>query len=399
MAALAAALSRFASLDEGVVFGLCGPSSTGKTTALQAAQSVLGPSVALADWNLSDRALQELAAAHSDLPLVLDDLERFRTNGGTRAASLSKRLHTLTGGQATLYAATVQGSLPKLNWQAWALSSSPRNLREEFARDRQVPTLGDTVRWIDLVVAPPEQGGIWDRIGPDSTSRTAAQKSEELKDAARQFYGTAMQKWIRHLVGIHQTLPVATSALVDTFVAEVCPSASDVERRIARKIGVVFAAGHMAVAQSILPWKQVHCLRTCRRIFEQSQQTRQQAAADGRAAHVRFLSTLRDENAVPVLSAGERPQLDDDASFIGYRRITKGADYLYIRHSYLESIYGASLTQFLVELRHAGALHGGHGGKTGAQVRVDVNGTLTKVRVLRIDTKLVTELLHRAGVQ
>lgn len=398
MAALAAPLSRFAGLDEGVVFGLCGPSSTGKTTALAAAQSVLGPSAALPDWNLTDRALEELAASHCDLPLVLDDLERFRSNSGNRASSLSSRLHRFTGGQSTLYAEMVQPSLPTLEWQAWGLSSSPRSLREEFARDRQVPTLGDQVRWIDLFVAPPEHGGIWDLNQPDETAKSAAQRSEELKAATQRYYGTAMLKWIRHLVAVQETLAGDISTMVDFFIAEVCPSASDVERRIARKIGVVYAAGDMARSKGILPWKKSHCLGTCRRIFERAQQARQEAVADVRAAHARFLSALRDEDVIPVVGVGERPQFRDDASFVGYRKIAEETECLNIRQSYLEGIYGASFSPFLAELRQVGALLVGHGGKTGSQLRVHVDGSCTKKRVLRFDTQLLMEFLNRISL-
>ncbi|MBX9453297.1 MAG: DUF927 domain-containing protein [Mesorhizobium sp.] len=398
MAALAAPLSRFAGLDEGVVFGLCGPSSTGKTTALQAAQSVLGPSVALADWNLTDRALDELAAAHSDLPLVLDDLERFRASSGNRASSLSGRLHKFTGGQSTMYAATVQPSLPMLEWQGWALSSSPRSLRQEFALNRREPSLGDLVRWIDLVVEPAQQGGIWDLAEPNELAASAAARSEELKVATGKFYGTAMRKWIRHLVAVHETLPDEMSTLVEFFVAEVCPSASGVERRIARKIGVVYAAGVMARSKGILPWKKSHCLGTCRRIFERARQARQEAVADVRAAHARFLSTLRDGDVIPVVGVGERPQFRDDASFVGYRQIAEGTECLNIRQSYLEGIYGASFSPFLAELRQVGALLVGHGGKTGSQVRVHVDGSCTKKRVLRFDTQLLMEFLNRIGL-
>ena len=81
MVALAAPLRKFANLPEGAVFNLSGSSGVGKTTALKCAVSVNGNPDNLADYNATGLSLEELAAAHSDVLLPLDDTEKGKVSG------------------------------------------------------------------------------------------------------------------------------------------------------------------------------------------------------------------------------------------------------------------------------------------------------------------------------
>jgi hypothetical protein len=393
MAALAAPISRFAQLDEGVVFNFCGPSSTGKTTALHAALSVAGSPQRPLDWNLTDRALYEIATAHSDLPLVLDDLERFRHDSGTRAASLSKRLHTLTGGQSTHYAASVQSSLPKLEWQPWGFSSSPLALHEEFARNRAEPSPGDLGRWIDLVVSPARQGGVWDMVAIDETAPSSSLLSENLKSAAARYYGWPMRRWLPCLVAIRKDLPLVVTQLVERFVGHACPNASEVERRVARKIGVVFAAGLMAVGEEILPWTDQHVLAVCTAIYERSRYTRQQATFDPAQAHATLLAATRDEAIIPIVPENQGPRFPDGANITGFRQTRGGVDVIFILQSYLEGLYGPAFDALMAELGRRKGLLGGQGGKSTSQERIYMGNVRIKKRFLRLDSRRLQELI------
>lgn len=399
-AALAAPISGFAELDEGAVFNFHSKSSTGKTTALLAALSVAGKAKKLPDWNASGRALHERSAAHSDLPMVLDDLERFRADEGGRVRSLSNRLHTITGGRSSSLSTVVRDSLPELEWFAWVLSSGPLSLREEFERERLEPSLGDERRWIDIKVPPEESGGIWDRVTPGETPRQLAERSEAVKSACRSNYGIPMKRWLRHLTANYTTISGEVRAHVDQYVALACPRASGPERSIARKFGAVYAAGQIAVQIGLLPWTPAFVLDVCRDLRASNALTasrRDVAVSQARSA---LKAAVIDRQRVPVLGSGQPSFLSDD-SFDGFRQVRNGVEVLFLRWETIDRVCGAASEKILRDLRDAGALRGGQGGKKTLQVRLMLNGQESKLRFLAFDPHLFAAALspQAPGVQ
>ena len=65
MAALASPLLRFVDLPEDPAFNFAGPSSGGKTRAVMAGASAVGHPDAIRSWDLSERGVEEAAAAHT----------------------------------------------------------------------------------------------------------------------------------------------------------------------------------------------------------------------------------------------------------------------------------------------------------------------------------------------
>jgi putative DNA primase/helicase len=111
MHCLAAPLYRFSELSEGVIFNFVAETSRGKTTAIQAGASVYGRPARLSDWNKTPRAQCVAAAAHSDLALILDDVERLPP-GTKRLDLISTATHVLTAGKSTEYAEMVRDHCP-----------------------------------------------------------------------------------------------------------------------------------------------------------------------------------------------------------------------------------------------------------------------------------------------
>ncbi|MER9444912.1 DUF927 domain-containing protein [Mesorhizobium sp. M0340] len=392
MAALAAPIARFAALDEGAIFNFHGISSTGKTTALFAALSVAGAASDLLDWNATGRALHERSAAHSDLPMILDDLERFRSDHGGRARSLSNRLHTITGGHSSSTSTVVRDNLPELNWWAWVLSSGPRSIREEFARDRLEPTIGDERRWIDIEVPAAGNGGIWDRVAPRETLRQLSERSEALKLACRANYGRPMRQWLRHLTFNYATIPEIVRAHIDRFIALACPEGSGVDRSVARKIGTVYAAGQIAIQIGLLPWSQGFVAEVCTNLlsgYVRSSQRRERAAGQARSA-LKALSM--DRQRVPVIRSGS-PQFLAEDDCDGFRQVRNSVDALYLRRETIERVCGVVCEQIISELEAAGALNRGQGGKKSVQVRVSLGGEDLKMRFLTFNPALFEQAL------
>ncbi|MDX8540114.1 DUF927 domain-containing protein [Mesorhizobium abyssinicae] len=387
MAALAPPLARFGALDEGAIFNFHGISSTGKTTALFAALSVGGSAANLLDWNATDRGLHERCAAHSDLPMILDDLERFRSDKGSRARSLSNRLHTITGGRSSSTSTVVRDHLPELNWLAWGLSSGPRSLREEFAQDRMEPTIGDERRWIDICIPAAADGGVWDRIRPSQPLRQLSERSEALKVACRDYYGWPMRRWLRHLTSMNANLPGIVQGHINGFIALAGPEDAGADRSVMKKFGVVYAAGQMAVQTGLLPWPPSLVTEACRDLLSScalSSRRRDIALSQARSA---LRAASCDVARVPFVRSG-LPQFSEERNCDGFRQMRGGNEVLYLRRETIDRICGMASDRIMRELGTAGAVRRGQGGKQAVQMRVLMGGEETKMRFLAFSPEL-----------
>jgi len=385
LVALSAPVSRFAQLDEGVIFNLVGEGGSGKTSALFAAQSVVAAPSKMGDWNVSERALFERAAAYSDLPLILDDMERFRPGEGGRVTSLSRVIHILTSGNATSYASMVQENLPNLDWWCWSITSSPRSLRDEFAGKGKSPTKGDVVRWIDIPVPPSSEGGIWDRAPCSADSAKCARASETLKRVSERHRGAAIEPWLRHLVDNKADVETRIRASVERFVTLTCADASGQKRRIARKIGTVYAAGIEAIAAEVIAWADKAVLKTCQTIFQLAWSHAEQGHLAFVAAKSALHLAVSDTSELPVVIGSGEPVFSSEAEIRGYGVTKAGRDALYLRSEFLNAICGAQTASLLSDPAVAAAMRPGHGGKSTQQVSIRVNGVTKRMRMYAFD--------------
>jgi uncharacterized protein (DUF927 family) len=113
--------------DEGGTFYLFGESSTGKTLATLTGQSVIGPAsrTNLITHDITPRALEEAAAAHNDLMLVLEEIDRNSGTEAERRKHVRQAGHTLAAGVGRRRSAkaTQDSSLANLYWRFFSLWS------------------------------------------------------------------------------------------------------------------------------------------------------------------------------------------------------------------------------------------------------------------------------------
>lgn len=384
--ALSAPLPRFGGLGEGAIFNVCGTSSTGKSTVLRAAKSLVGPTTILTTWDATQRGLHELAAAHSDLPLILDDLETFRASNGRRSHELSRALQTLTSHTSGAIAAMARDRLPLLDWSCWGLSSSPMPLSAYLRAEGKEPSPGDRVRWIDIPVPGPASGGVWSDA---SNSRQPAARSEAVTSACRDHYGVAIKPWLRFLVK-RATLQENVLAYRDEFVAAAAPNASDTERRAALKFGVVYAGGRLAIEAGLLPWPANRPMAVCSRLFRLYLDTSLHETVALAAAASSLLAALSDDVRIPTVAAGS-PAFEHESAYDGIRSGTS----VFLKADAIDTRCGAHSQRLLEEVRQAGACLPGEGKKSTVQKRVTVNGVEIKKRMFPFDSGKLHAALRR----
>ncbi|TIL35965.1 DUF927 domain-containing protein [Mesorhizobium sp.] len=379
MQALAAPLLIFADLPEGAIFHFGGSGSTGKTTALMAGASVYGAAHPLPGWQAGERGLHERAAANSDLQLILDDTEKLPVTSRNRYQEIASIAHTLTSGESRDYAQSVQKTLPKLQWRCWAVSSGPNIMEREFAGASHNWSDGDRARWIDIPVPSKNEGGVWDRVPAKESFKARGKRSNDLFRRTNRAYGAIGRQWIRLVQEKRQDFAVNLPREIDRFVDRVCPTGGGVERRIAAKFGLVYAAGRLATRQGLLPWSGNLPLKICMRLYLRCMAINggMERALD--AAKAQLLTAIKDGDRFPI-ATDARPALPNN--FEGYRRLKSGGTELVITQAAFRSITGSSATGLLREFQADVVLESGHGKRSAKQVRVNIDGRTSKHRML-----------------
>lgn len=307
LTALAGPLLPFSSAREGFILNLAGTSSSGKSTANDAGASVWGDPKRIATWNATDRAIVEVAAANSCTCLVLDDAEKAAKNKEESLRRVHELTHTLTAERAREYADMVSDQLPLLTFSCIALSSSPRTIESQF-RSR---TDSDRVRFLELAIndgTPGNPYGIW-LLPNGEPDPLGGNLSEELTGTALRNFGHAGRAWIAYLEKHQRKMAAKVAKLVKKFIGTLGDGLSGPRRRVATKIGLLFAAGVIAHKAGVLPWKGSKILQVAQFTYGGVIAAGFGAQSDPKKLTLRLKAAMADASAFPILTAKSSKKL------------------------------------------------------------------------------------------
>lgn len=270
LVAFAAPLLAFSKLKEAFIFNIVGNGSSGKTSANLAAASVWGDPSNVASWNASPRGLIESAAANNDMCLVLDDVEQAHEDPKLRHPKVHNLTHDLVSGTGRIYSKIVSGTdqLPKLKFRTLVLSSSPYSIEEVLRANGNARTDGDRARLLEYLVPHGDVGGIW--LGADGRkveSDTAA-LSDRLVAACRSNYGVAGREFTHYLANNQEGMSALIEKYQEAFLGHLDPALGSVQRRIAEKVALLYAAGRIAMKADVATWKKAQLLSTSLTLFQ-----------------------------------------------------------------------------------------------------------------------------------
>lgn len=256
-AGLAPAVMAFAEAADSFIVHLWGRSSRGKTALGQLAASPWGcaadpndaPSMTfIRRWNLTANGLEGLAEAHSDLPLVLDEL------GSTTVGDIRPLVYQVSGGQGKGAMNSARELKEARAWRTIVISTGEESLHARMrdpdgdgARLRTVRG-GLTHRALDIEIADIAEGA---PIG----DRGAIVKA--LKVSCARLYGTAGPELVRYLVGRFGTAADARQHIkerVAAVLSDIAPTdlPSETERALSR-FALIAVAGELAAEAGIVP--------------------------------------------------------------------------------------------------------------------------------------------------
>jgi putative DNA primase/helicase len=228
-------------------FHLVGDSSGGKTTTLRAAASVWGPPGFVQRWRGTDNGIEALAAAHSDLCLMLDELAQLDPRTAGEAA------YMLGNGAGKVRSQrSGSGTRPRLTWRLLFLSSGEVGLSDHMAEAGKKPKAGQELRLVDLPADAGRGYGAFDHPGEFGDSGALAR---HLNDAAGKAHGALGRAWLEHLTGNTDTVQRELRQRIEAFEGRAVPDAASGQvQRVARRFALVAAAGELATAAGLTGW-------------------------------------------------------------------------------------------------------------------------------------------------
>lgn len=383
MLALAAPLCRRYPLSETAIFNLFGESSSGKTTAVKVAFSVIGAPSSPPSWNATHRALEELAFQHNDMLMLLDDMENMRGSQVDRFRMLRDAAHALTDGQSKhLSQSVADQNLHQLNWMVFALSTTPRSLQALAASAKAEITEGDLVRFLGLRLPRREEGGVFDRLDQLGVPLSEApQLIDKLETGIQEHHGVVFASWLEHLMEAEVQDEIQRAQ--EKFLAKRSKSGNPLLIRIAKKFAIIYAAGIVASRRNLLPWSQKDVGNTVRHVYALAIKNLEQQDDEWRNAIKILHRKARIKWVFPAIPNQGQCFHYDGKVPPGFRGKCGKKTCLFARRELLEELwnYSENIDAILKVLRSIGVILQGHGDSLMQQVRVsDRNGTKSKPR-------------------
>ena len=224
---------------------LVGDSSTGKTTALQAACSVWGGDSYRRSWRATANGLEGTAALFNDGLLALDEISECDPR------DVGEVVYMLGNGRGKARASRNGSARTVTRWRSSVISTGERSIATSMSEAGQRIKAGQAVRLLDIPIQ--RQHGAWDTLHGYASGPAF---SDAIKRAAREQHGTAGRAFLEKLTRDTQDL----AQRLEVIKAELMTSASGTvgdgqPARAAARLAVLALAGELATTYGITGWQ------------------------------------------------------------------------------------------------------------------------------------------------
>jgi hypothetical protein len=241
-------------VSETATFNLVCQSAGGKTIACGAAASASGNPLNRSKWDFTRRGLEEVLHSRNEVGVIFDDVEKHTGEHlPLRKALVMVTQYVSDGASKAISTVVAEKGLPRLTWSEFGLSSSPLPIDQIGREQKWTRSLGEKVRFCDLIVPPAAEGGIIDcpppGVGPAEFSAATV---DEIERGFLRHFGHLLPAWINLLLSEDYSSTLIERQ--DIFVRERAAGDSGWDVRHARKFGALYAVGYLAVDKGLLPW-------------------------------------------------------------------------------------------------------------------------------------------------
>jgi putative DNA primase/helicase len=250
-------------------FHFVGSSSTGKTTVLDVAGSVLGgggKAGFLQSWRATSNGLESVAEAHNDLTLILDEISQC---DGRESGEVA---YMLANGQGKSRSRAAGGLRRKSTWRLLFLSAGEISLTDHIAAVGRRAKGGQEVRLINIPADAGSGLGLFEKLHGFPSADAFARY---LQDSAKRVYGVAIRHFIEFVTTRRDRVQNDLQSFRKAFISMHVPEAASSEvSRAAGRFSIVAAAGELAIEAGILPWKEDTAVEMAGRLFAEWLSTR-----------------------------------------------------------------------------------------------------------------------------
>jgi putative DNA primase/helicase len=231
-------------------FHLVGPSSSGKTTLLAVAASVLGPPREIIKTMNATASAFEVQAAHAnDSSLLLDEL------GEAPPEQLGGVIYKLANGVGRGRADQTGNARERRTWRLLFMTTGETDLEAMMKAAGKRTYAGQSLRHANI---PADTGycGVFEQLhGLES----GAALSEHLRQETVACYGSPFREFLKKLVEERNGEPLKLGerlkAIIERFKAQAIPQGADGQViRVASRFGLIAAGGELATEYGITGW-------------------------------------------------------------------------------------------------------------------------------------------------
>jgi hypothetical protein len=232
-----------------------GKSQIGKTTMQLCAGSIYGPGELgrqVRGWRATANGLEGVAAERCDGLVPLDD-----TSQAEDPKDVVTIVYMMANQQGKARANRTGAAVPPLTWRVMVISSGEKTIAATLAEAKRKLPAGAEVRMLNIPADAGTGHGVWQTL---HDKPNGAALSDHLRDASKQYCGVAGPLFLERLVELRQRDPARLAAMLrasmEEFVKSVVPEDADGQvHSAAGRVGLIAAAGELAVRFGLLPWE------------------------------------------------------------------------------------------------------------------------------------------------
>ena len=222
---------------------LIGDSSTGKTTAIEAACSVWGGPNFKRSWRTTGNGLEGAAALFNDSLLALDEISECDPR------QVGEVVYMLGNGRGKQRAGRTGSARSVTRWRSSVLSTGERSIATTMTEGGHRVKAGQSVRLLD--VPAQRTYGAWDTLHKYETGTAF---SDALKIEAATHYGHAGRAFLEKLTRDHDdSFSDALDAIKGRAELQ-APGGEGQAKRAAGRFAVLALAGELATSYGITGW-------------------------------------------------------------------------------------------------------------------------------------------------
>ena len=349
---------------------LVGNSSTGKTTAIEAACSVWGGVNSRRSWRATANGMEGAAALFTDGLLALDEISECDPR------EIGAIVYALGNGRGKQRASRTGNARGVTRWRCFVLSSGERTIGTAMLDGGFKAKAGQSVRLLDI---PAERRfGAWDNL---HGLPNGAAFSDAIRRSAVTHHGHAGRAFLEKLTRDKRDF----CEYLEAFKTMPGLAADDGEGQIKRAAGrfaLMAMAGELAIEYGITPWPEGAAIEAAAIGLQAWRSTRGRGNEERRQVLEQVTAFIERHGDSRFSDA----DVLNDTMRINragwWRDATGGRVYLFNAEGMREAVKGYDLKRALDVLQEAGALPGGAGERAKAQ-RID--GRLVRLYQIHAD--------------